>query len=168
MSLSFCSWITLQKTGKLSFTILYSAKGLPLQRLERAQVPCLIMLKLVLETTILHSWGQAPQRRIRSLNEGQSPEMLPIAQMACSTISIWLLYKICTIRFRPPLSIIDYVCYVVPEAMLVMAQVDSSCSWGYSWHFISSSSLGTVLASITSWTGEFFSIANILRIPITP
>lgn len=67
-----------------------------------------------------------PTLKIRSLYCVQSPAILPIAQTAYSAMSLYWELSNLTNRYIPPLSMIDYVCYVVPLATFVSAQAASS------------------------------------------
>ena len=64
---------------------------------------------------------------IISLYMAESPEIFPIAQMDCSCTSGYCEERSFTNRVIPPLSTIDWVYIVVPEAMLVRAQAASNC-----------------------------------------
>ena len=95
--------------------------------------------------------------------------MLPIAQIAWSTIPKLFDRSRFTKRGMPPWSIINWHCSVVPEAIFARAQVAYSWSWWYSYCLIYLIIIGIKPASITVWIMGVFSVMDrSLRMPITP
>lgn len=133
---------------------LNSGIGFPLQRLLNDHVQCLIVFFVVAFYIIVINGSTPPTLNIRSLYYVQSPAILPIAQTAYSAISLYYELNNLTNKYIPPLSIIDYVYYVVPLATLVKAHAASRTNYGtyYSFYIISIN-FGTKFASITYYIG---------------
>ena len=95
--------------------------------------------------------------------------MLPIAQIAWSTIPKLFDRSRFTKRGMPPSSIMNWHCSVVPKATFARAQAASSWSWGYSYRLIYFIIIGTKPALITAWMMEAPSgMDRSLRMPIIP
>lgn len=117
---------------------------------------------------ILIKGSNPPDFNIISLYTAQSPAIFPRAQSACSAISLWGDLNNWTNKGIPPLSIIVWVWWEVPDAILVKAQAASSYRWTCSYYLINSMNLGTILLSMTYWIGGPSSTDKIFLNPITP
>lgn len=84
---SVSSLITFAKVGIAFFTFSNSGNGLPLQRFDNAQVPCLIVYLLLELSMILINGSKASHLSIISLYIAQSPAIFPKAQIAYSAMS---------------------------------------------------------------------------------
>mmetsp|Transcript_1032 Transcript_1032/g.2014 ORF Transcript_1032/g.2014 Transcript_1032/m.2014 type:complete len:212 (+) Transcript_1032:1009-1644(+) len=103
-------------------------------------------------------------RRYRS----RSPAILPKAQMACSLTSLdWAE----TTRFArsttTPLSMMNLVCSLVPEAMFVIAHAASNCIAVFWLCRTHATRPGIAPQFMTSWIGGSLSNDRALRIPMT-
>jgi len=125
-SLNLCN--NSQKIGIAAETSYSLGSGFPLQRLERTQAITFIISKLVL-LNLSYKFSIAsiaPYYINKSRYFGLSPATFPIAQRACSAISlIWWFAKL-TKHGMTPLSIKDLTWMWDPEAILVIAHVASS------------------------------------------
>lgn len=116
--------IKLQSKGIAYLTFSYFGNGFPLQRLERAHAPCLtILLSFIFLSITPTKLKIPPFLMILSLFVTQSLAMFPMAQIACSIVPRFELFKSWTNKGIPPLSTIDWHWIEVPEATLVNAHV---------------------------------------------
>ncbi len=111
--------ITFAKTGIVSCSILKGGAGFPLQRLAKAQVPCLIMVispsEIAVSTRFTKGLTASP-RKTRSLKIKLSPAIFPKVQTACAETSLWGDPRSLMSSGRAPLSTTSWVCVEVPEA----------------------------------------------------
>jgi len=166
-SLNLCN--NSQKIGIAAETSYSLGSGFPLQRLERTQAITFIISKLVL-LSLSYKFSIAsiaPYYINKSRYFGLSPATFPIAQRACSAISlIWWFAKL-TKHGMTPLSIKDLTWMWDPEAILVIAHVASSWRCGSLSFFINWIRVCTTLASITYWIGAPV-FDSTFRSPIAP
>ena len=93
-------------------------------------------------------WHLAHSQLLWSLNLMQSPAMLPIVHIACSTRLCMLESKRSKNTSNPFFSMIDRHWAEVPEAMFVSIQQPSNCIWGNCLSLISSIRIPTAPKSI--------------------
>ncbi len=124
--------LTMRQSWAIPFFInSYLGRGTPLQRLDKVQATCLIrFLSFVVFEILMRCW-MAPAWMILSRWETQSPDKLPMAQTAWSTMPGRFWWSSCIKMGMPPLSMTDSHWAVLPEHTLVRTHVASSWSCGY-------------------------------------
>lgn len=130
-SLSKMPAFTIRQSWTIPFFIKsYFGKGVPLQRFDIVHAICLIRFLSLVWVLIFINCYKAPDCIILSLYLTQSPDKLPIAQMAWSTTPGMFYIKSWTNIGIPPLSITDSHCWVEPEHTLVRIHVAYNCNCG--------------------------------------
>lgn len=106
-----------------SITISRFGRGFPLHKFDSAQAPGSIRSAHFVVSTTYIKLGTPPFLMMASRLKEESLAILPIAQMACSTRPGVLDFNILINSSIAPLSIMDWHCCGVPEAMFARAQV---------------------------------------------
>lgn len=109
ISVSYSVYSTLQIGSIAFFTNSKEGNGFPLHKLESAHEPCFIVFRSCVFIIILTKGFKPSHFKIMSLYVLQSPEILPIAQIAYSLMSVNWECNSLQNKGIAPLSIIDYV-----------------------------------------------------------
>lgn len=122
----------LARYGIAGFTSSNTGFGLPRHKLEIVHVALRITLSFSEFTSKNNKGLSAPSPKTKSRHSGESPAMLPSAQIACSRTSSLGASRRAINFGTAPLSVATLVCWRFPEATFVIAHAASNCNSGAS------------------------------------